>query len=260
MHKRIGFTLIELLVVIAIIAILMAILFPALRAAQEQGKRIVCLSNLKQLTMGWMNYADDNDDKICGGWVNYNNPDAWVELVEKGASESEQILAMQSGALFPYVPNVKLFKCPTGERGEMVTYSIVDSMWGSFPVPAFLESWGVKTPAEAYLKRRTQIKRPGDRFVFLDEGKWPGSPWGIWYDEPTWWDIPTIRHSKGTNWSYADGHSDYHKWVDQRTMDLALKLPPYENVMADFASVTQKNNPDLEWAQKGVWGKLYYNP
>ena len=102
-----GFTLIELLVVIAIIAILMAILFPALRAAQEQGRRIVCLSNLKQLTMGWMNYADDNDDKICGGWVNYNNPDAWVELASEGAPESEQIKAMQSGTLFSYVDELE---------------------------------------------------------------------------------------------------------------------------------------------------------
>ena len=130
-----------------------------------------------------MNYADDNDDKICGGWVNYGNPDAWVELVEKGAPESEQIQAMQSGALFPYASNVKMYKCPTGERGEMVTYSIVDSMWGSFPVPNFLSSWGVNIPDEFYLKKRTQIKRPGERFVFLDEGKWPGSPWGIWHDQ-----------------------------------------------------------------------------
>ena len=64
MKRTNGFTLIELLVVIAIIAILMAILIPTLNRAREQGKRAVCLSNLKQMMLAWMMYADDNDDKV----------------------------------------------------------------------------------------------------------------------------------------------------------------------------------------------------
>ena len=63
MHKQKGFTLIELLVVIVIIALLMTILLPAMKSAREQGKRAVCLNNLKQLTLGWMMYADGNDEK-----------------------------------------------------------------------------------------------------------------------------------------------------------------------------------------------------
>ncbi|MHC4227315.1 MAG: type II secretion system protein [Planctomycetota bacterium] len=62
MRKQNGFTLIELLVVIAIIAILMAVLMPALKRAREQGRRAVCLNHLKTLTLGWMMYADENDD------------------------------------------------------------------------------------------------------------------------------------------------------------------------------------------------------
>lgn len=254
-HRDRGFTLIELLVVIAIIAILMAILIPMLHTAREYGKRAVCLSNLRQLTVGWSMYADANDDKICSGWVGRGVEDAWVEVVQEGASEAQQIKAMQSGALYPYVKNVKLYKCPTGIRGEMVTYSIVDSMWGSSS-----HSFSMSTPTELYLQRKTQINRPAERFVFLDEGKWPGSPWGVWYDKPMWWDIPTIRHSNGTNWSYADGHSGYYKWEDRRTMDLALLLAPYNNVNPDYASVTHENNQDLEWVQRGVWGKLGYVP
>ena len=76
MGKPRGFTLIELLVVIAIIAILMAILMPALNRAREQGKRAACLSNLKQLTLSWIMYADENDDRIVSGdggvWHSYN--------------------------------------------------------------------------------------------------------------------------------------------------------------------------------------------
>jgi len=65
--KRTGFTLIELLVVISVIAILMAILMPALKRAREQGQRAVCVSTVKQLTLCWVMYADDNDDRLVNG-------------------------------------------------------------------------------------------------------------------------------------------------------------------------------------------------
>jgi len=247
-----GFTLIELLVVVAIIALLMAILIPALQTAREHGKRAVCLSNLRQLTLAWIIYADENDGKICTAWV--GRPDSWVNVADRNASEAQQIEAMETGVLFPYVKNLKLYKCPTGVRGEMVTYSIVGSMWGSStPISG-------EHPEELCIKNRVQIQRPGERFVFVDEGKWPGSPWGVWHDKPMWWDIPTVRHSDGTDWSFADGHSEYHKWRDRRTMDLAVLRAPYENVNPDYASVSQPGNEDLEWVQRGIWGKLDYTP
>jgi prepilin-type N-terminal cleavage/methylation domain-containing protein len=69
MNKRRGFTLIELLVVIAVIAILMAILMPALKRAREQGKRAVCLSDLKQKVLAWVMYSDSIVDKIVNGRI-----------------------------------------------------------------------------------------------------------------------------------------------------------------------------------------------
>lgn len=66
-HRSKGFTLIELLVVIAIIAILMAILMPTLNRAREQGRRAACLSNLRELTLAWQMYADENDTRIVSG-------------------------------------------------------------------------------------------------------------------------------------------------------------------------------------------------
>lgn len=244
-RRSTGFTLIELLVVIAVIAILMAILLPALKAAREHGKRAVCLNNLRQLTLAWIMYADDNEDCLCTAWV--GRPGCWVDIAGENASEATQRKAMESGVLFPYVKNVRLYKCPTGIRGEMVTYSIVASMWGG--------STNVSGhPEELCFTKRAEILRPGERIVFVDEGKWPGSPWGVWHDKPMWWDIPTVRHSNGTDWGYADGHSEYHKWVDRRTMDLALLRPPYENVNPGYASVTHEDNEDLEWLQRGIWG------
>jgi prepilin-type N-terminal cleavage/methylation domain-containing protein len=82
MRRKIGFTLIELLVVIAIIAVLMAILMPALNRVREQGKRSSCLSNLKQLTLSWIMYADENDDNLVNGDTGeygiHQNETPWV--------------------------------------------------------------------------------------------------------------------------------------------------------------------------------------
>ncbi|HEC03835.1 MAG TPA: type II secretion system protein, partial [Phycisphaerales bacterium] len=75
--KRRGFTLIELLVVIAIIAILMAVLMPALNIARDQARRIHCISNVKNLTLGWLLYKDDNDDRLVGGHP-ARTSDAWM--------------------------------------------------------------------------------------------------------------------------------------------------------------------------------------
>ncbi|MFC1781831.1 hypothetical protein ACFLZ8_06185 [Planctomycetota bacterium] len=80
---------------------------------------------------------------------------------------------MQSGSLFPYVKNVKLYKCPTGIRGEMVTYSIVASMWGSNATRFSFVGQGLSEArsSELLYSRKSQILRPVERFVFLDEGK-----------------------------------------------------------------------------------------
>ena len=159
MKRSKGFTLIELLVVIAIIALLMAILMPALNRAREQGKRIVCEHNLKSLTLAWSMYADDNDDKIVNGaggfhytgggsshtpdgtaaniveraWVgkgwgdNWNNSNAG----NTGAmTEERQQQAVREGALWPVANNMDIYKCPTGKRNEYVTYSAVDAANG----------------------------------------------------------------------------------------------------------------------------------
>jgi len=78
MSKRIGFTLIELLVVIAIIALLMAVLIPAMNGAREHGKRAVCLNNLKSLVLAWLMYTDDNDGRLVRGLA---GDDGWVKLL-----------------------------------------------------------------------------------------------------------------------------------------------------------------------------------
>ena len=263
MNKRSGFTLIELLVVIAIIAVLMAILMPALNRVREQGKRAVCLSNVKQLGLAWVLYADDNDNKIVNGCTGSGgeNPipadeDGWVHWAgySDQTSEADQIIAVKEGALFSYVKSERLYKCPTGLRGEMRTYAIVDSMNG----------WPSSGPN---IKNRMDIRRPGERAVFIDEGWATFASWSVPYDNEAWWggvvtqagilaadnrhkDPPPVRHGNGTNFSFADGHSEYFKWKDPRTISYGkLEVGSGPN---------QAGNLDLHRVQKAVWGKLGY--
>jgi prepilin-type processing-associated H-X9-DG protein len=218
----------------------MAILMPALHRAREQGKRVTCLNNLKQLTLAWIMYADDNDGKICAANIGHSDY-GWVAEMDVSDPIDDQIAAMQAGMLYPYCSNLQLYKCPTGIRGEMRTYSIVCSLntnKGS--------DWKGKV-----LTNRTEITRPGERLVFVDEGRITNFAFSIYYRAPSWRDLPPIRHGDGTNFSFADGHSDYFKWRDP----LTVKFGNGENVDA-----SQPGNPDLFKVQKGVWGKLGYQP
>ena len=114
--KKYGFTLVELLVVIAVIALLMAILIPALTAAREQGKRAVCLHHLQQLFLAWMMYADSNNDKIVRGdageysWHPGETP--WVQKDYDATTLEERREAIEKGALYRYTRDLRVYKCP----------------------------------------------------------------------------------------------------------------------------------------------------
>jgi prepilin-type N-terminal cleavage/methylation domain-containing protein/prepilin-type processing-associated H-X9-DG protein len=256
MNKQRGFTLIELLVVIAIIAILMAILMPALNRAKEQGKRAACLNNLRQLTLGWIMYADENEGKIVNGNTSTGNHNkdgtCWVYWPGRSASEDQRIADIKRGLLYPYCPSIKLYKCPTGIRGEVVTYAIVDAMNGYDAIPG----------AEGQiLKNRLQIRQSGKRMVFLDEGRLSPASWTIWYDQERWWDQITARHGDGTNVSFADGRSEYWKWKDPRTIEIAeMDYDTWQNSGRHGSLSSSPGNPDLYKVQRAVWGKLGYTP
>jgi len=247
-----AFTLIELLVVIAIIALLMAILMPALSRAREQGKRVVCLNNLKQLTMGWILYADDNDEKVTYANTGLTSQIPWVQWRGRNVSEEERLDGIRLGALYRYCPDVKLFKCPTGVRGEIVTYAITDAMNGYQGIPG---------TEKLMVYRRMQIKQADQRIVFLDEGRLSPNSWTLWYDQERWWDQITARHGDGTNLGFADGHSEYWKWKDPRTIDVAeMDYDQWQSSGRNGGDSIQPGNEDLHRVQRGVWTKLGYEP
>jgi len=259
MGRQRGFTLVELLVVIAIIALLMAILMPALNRAREQGKRAACLSDLKQLTLAWNLYADDNDDRIVNGNTSldgdpaggFNKDDAcWVYWAGRSEPEEDRIQGIKDGLLYRYCPNTKLYKCPTGIRGEVVTYAIVDAMNGYDAIPG----------ADGQIVRsRMNIRGSGLRALFLDEGRLSPDSWTIWYDDERWWDQITARHGDGTNFSFVDGHCDYWKWNDPRTLEIAeMDYDDWQNTGRHGPLSSPSDNPDLPKVQQAVWGKLGY--
>jgi len=280
--KSRGFTLIELLVVIAIIAVLMAILMPSLNRAREQGKRAACLNNLRQLGLAWIAYAGDNDDRIMNGEAEYNTgaygqttmtlPSRhkgekwWVGtdchsgfMTGGKLPQEQQWSAIRSGAMFPFVPELKVYRCPTGIRGEMRTYTATDAMNGLYRDGTHNGDVGIRVGRTMlWVKRTTEVSVPGPsyRLVFLDEGRVTPDSYACHYNQPKWWDPPHVRHGDGTNVSFVDGHSGYWKWEASETIEVG-KQP---NPMHQYVPKTPEGEEDLQRIQKGIWGKLGYNP
>ena len=269
-----GFTLVELLVVIAIIALLMALLLPALERAREQAQRVVCLNNLHQLTLAWLLYADDNEDKLVNGatgfsnvnmaWGDHTNELAWVNET----STTNLDVAMQGikdGALWPYTGNVGLYRCPTGLVNNPLTYSIMFSM-NAVNHP---ETQGV---TGAHVKSLGEIIHPPPayRLVFIDEGHMTSDAFAVYYSQPRWFDDAPVRHGDGATVSFADGHTEHHKWKGRWTvfagragfMNHTGSYAPGEQISGAPGAppAVDADFQDLYWMQKGCWGKLGYTP
>ena len=286
MSKRKGFTLIELLVVIAIIAILMAILMPTLKRAKEQGRRAVCLSNLKQLQLAWSMYADENEEKVVNGEA-YNGGDGQAPIPTSGRHKGEQWWtgddvrdfwtgtshppelqkrAIRAGALWPYTKKETLYRCPTGVSGEMRTYTITDAINGLRRDGTYNGNVGKRVGRTVlWVKRRTDIVSPGpaQRIVFLDEGRITPDSYATHYVNERWWDPPFVRHGDGTNVSYADGHADYWKFMGAKTLETGKQAAVSglnANSLHQMTPVSDDDFQDLYKMQKAVWGRLGYTP
>jgi len=134
-----------------------------------------------------------------------------------------------------------------------VTYAVVDYMNGH-------EAISGATPDP--LKNRDQIRNATTQIVFLDEGRLSPSSWTIYYYQERWWDQVTNRHGDGTNFSFADGHSEYWKWVDSRTIEIAeMDYTYWQSTARNTDLAYNPGNPDLHKVQRGVFGgTLGYEP
>jgi prepilin-type N-terminal cleavage/methylation domain-containing protein/prepilin-type processing-associated H-X9-DG protein len=278
MKNKKAFTLVELLVVIAIIALLMGLLLPALARAREQAKRTICMSGLRQLTIAWMSYAEANGDKIVNGAPLTPNPPTlgactecpgvtctskavaptdtadehykelpWIGAAYNTTNPCCTKCAITSGALWKYVPNDKLYRCPSGDKGELITCVIIDGVNGYTSTRGPVKNDGV------WLKNRNQIKKNAKQVVFIDEGRVTPDSYAVYYNAEQWFDPPETRHLNGTNVSLADGHTEWWRWRSKWTAKSAVRgsAPP--------AGDTGAFN-DLWQVQIGCWSKLGYKP
>jgi prepilin-type N-terminal cleavage/methylation domain-containing protein/prepilin-type processing-associated H-X9-DG protein len=221
--KTKGFTLIELLVVIAIIAILMAVLMPALRAAKDQAVRMQCVGNVRTLSLAWMMYKDANDDKLVGAMIN-NEAQAWAHPVPSGAGTVQQEIdsAIKKGALFPYVGKTeKVYRCPADRRMKdprqtaYRSFSIANGANGETGWP---DGGADHKPAKKY----TEIKNPSMKYIFLEDIDPRGSNVGSWqfhFQPLSWIDPVAMWHPDRTTLSFGDGHAEMHKWQDKHFVD-----------------------------------------
>lgn len=275
-YKKGGFTLIELLVVIAIIAILAAMLLPALSRAKSRAMTHSCLNNLKQLNVCWHLYATDNNDVLVpNNSVNGGSLLSAVTNVARGASWclAEPVEPnVRNGLLFEFNRQVGIYRCPadrskltsldegfgdpSGNTGDWLrarSYNMSQSVNG---YPDF------NPDVRAYIpmfKKFTQIKSPDtDKcMVFIDEHENSmvdsqyGSPTEFFSGGPIqWWDMPANRHNQGANISFADGHAAYHKWDIAKTctnFPAGLIKPGEERDWARVESYIKQNRTELDW-------------
>jgi prepilin-type processing-associated H-X9-DG protein len=162
------------------------------------------------------------------------------------AEECCQKCAIETGALWKYLKNYGVYRCPTGDKGGLVTYPIIDSMNG-------MQRSNVPV-GTGWIKNINQIKKPARRIVFLDEEVLSPDSYAVYYDQQSWFEAPCARHDNGANVSFADGHAEYWKWKAQETVDAANQL------MAGYTPTTDAGKQDLYKMQIACYGQLGYTP
>ena len=220
---RRGLTLVELLIVISAICFLAALSFPALMRVRNQAQGTVCVQNLRTLSLAWLCYKDENDDRLVGGQAG-KYPYAWVHgPTGTGTILERQKEGIRQGALYYYAgSNPDVYRCPADQRamitGQLAfcSYSIAGGANG--------EGWqNSYVQAEKY----SEISKPAAKYVFVEEADprgWNPNSWLLNPLAKSWVDPLAIWHSNSrSSLGYADGHAEIHPWIDHSTVEMSRR-------------------------------------
>ena len=250
-HKEPGFTLIELLVVIAIIAFLAAMLLPALSKAKQKAMGAQCISNMHQLTLGWIMYYTDSGGKLAingdegyqpSGTMPTGNPQWCPGRMDTGGAGNQptNTLFLQAGQIYPYVKSPGVYRCPADHSSFSAQNNRVSPLGGngdprvrSMSMNAFMSpdpTFGFSAANFWKYFKDADLTHPGaaNLYVFIDE-----SPYSIndafFLNQPSnagnpptgsqWEDCPAHYHNGACGLSFADGHAQIKKWQDTTVLN-----------------------------------------
>jgi prepilin-type processing-associated H-X9-DG protein len=277
-RSKAGLTRVDAIIAVACVALVLVQAGVISAGGRERSKKEVCLANLRSLAAAWQTYSGDNAGKIPVGDVYYSwifpissgGPQrAWVESphpfphsmpptlatnysaaysLRSPVTQAAWEHAIAEGTMWKYVGDYNIYRCPDSNKDQCVTYYMSHSM----------NTWpGSAGSSSVTFTNINQITKPAERFVFIDNGAVKQGAFFVVYSSTgsnvpgKWYDLPPTIHNQGTNFVFADGHTEYRKWTDPHALQAASG--GWGGSPDDYCDC------DLRWMTKITWGDVPYS-